>query len=304
MARAEQRFARSVVLALAVAAIVLALSAPADGTRHRHCKRHRGGCQCPTTGQLAPNTSSRERTTWTPLGTPPLSDAQAAAMVRHRPEQRPQNTPYNEFVPSPSEIAAFRSARNYDGQRILRSNRLNAYVDGLDCMSNPSTDDLIQWASLKWGIPTDWLRAQYAKESHWYQLSGLNKGLGDRAAVPPSWYRQYPLVAQIAGTRESEVYESLGITQVKWKPDNSQYPGTEPLRWKSTAFNVDFQAAQVRYFYDGYCRWCTGGYSAGQEWNSIGAWYQPRPWANGSAVSYIASVQAILAAKPWLSPGF
>ena len=27
------------------------------------------------------------------------------------------------------------------------------YVDGRDGMTDPSTDDLIQWAAHKWGIP-------------------------------------------------------------------------------------------------------------------------------------------------------
>jgi hypothetical protein len=91
---------------------------------------------------------------------------------------------------------------------------------------------------------------------------------------------------------------------VKWLPDGSVGAGTEPLRWKSTAFNVDFQGATIRYYFDGLCSWCTSGYSSGQEWNSIGAWFSPYPWSNSGAQAYVRAVQGYLAAKPWLSAAF
>ena len=234
---------------------------------------------------------------WSAVGAKPLSDAAAAALVVHRPEQRPGNVTANKYVPSAAQISAFRAARNQYGQTAVQFNPLNAYVDGLDGLANPSTDDIIQWAARKWGIPVDWLRAQYVQESYWRQSQ-----LGDRTAVSALWYVLYPLSAQLPGGLE--VYESMGISQVKWRPDNSIGTGAEPLRWLSTAFNADYQAAMVRYYYDGYCGWCGAGYAAGQKWNSIGAWFSPSPWANGGAQSYVASVQAHLAERPWTSPGF
>jgi hypothetical protein len=219
-----------------------------------------------------------------------LSDKEAASFVVHKSEQRPENTTANSYVPSPSETEAFHSVAN-------GSNPLNRYVDGLDGLINPSTDDLIQWASFKWGIPTDWLRAEYVVESKWNQAA-----LGDRASVSTEWYSKYPSQARISGT--SEVYESMGITQIKWRPDNSVGPGTEPLRWKSTAFNLDYQAAALRYYFDGFCSWCATGYKAGEEWASIGAWFSPVPWQNSGAVSYEKQIQEKLVAKPWLSANF
>ena len=44
--------------------------------------------------------------------------------------------------------------------------------------------------------------------------------------------------------------------------------GTEPLRWRSTAFNLDVYGATLRYYYDGRCSWCGPGYAPGQSWNS------------------------------------
>jgi hypothetical protein len=60
----------------------------------------------------------------------------------------------------------------------------------------------------------------------------------------------------------------------------------------------------VRYYFDGYCSWCSAGYRRDEEWNSVGAWYSPQPWGNAAARSYIRAVQAALAQHPWTRPGF
>ena len=237
------------------------------------------------------------QTSWTAPGTAPLSDAQAAALVTHAPETRPENTQANDYAPMTAQLQAFRGALNQYGQTTEQWNPLYRYVDGRDGLSDPSTDDLIQWAAHKWGIPEDWLKAEYVHESYWRQSQ-----LGDRSKVSPTLFPEYPLQAQLVGT--TEVYESMGITQVKWAPDNSVGPGTEPLRWMSTAFNIDFQAATVRYYYDGYCGWCAGGYAAGQQWNSIGAWFEPYPWGNSGQQAYVKSVQKILSERTWEGAGF
>ena len=216
----------------------------------------------------------------------------------HRPEQRQANISANDYVPSDAELSAFYSATNQYGQANTDwYPQLHEACDRSASLANPSTDDLIQWAAHKWGIPEDWIRAEMAVESGWRMSQ-----LGDRSTVASGWYGLFPPQAQIAGT--NDVYESMGISQIKWKPDGSQWPGTEPLRWKSTAFNIDYYAAIVRYFYDGLCYWCGSGYGAGQAWNSIGAWFSPSPWNNAGAESYVHSVQDELAAKRWTSAAF
>jgi hypothetical protein len=237
------------------------------------------------------------QTTWAPPGTLPLSDAQAGALVVHQPEIRSDNAQANDYVPSDTELAAFRSATSQSGQTPAQYNSLNQYVTGRPGLSSPSTDDLIQWTAHKWGIPEDWIRAEMVVESYWHQSQ-----LGDPATVDGNSYGSYPAQARIAGT--SDVYTSMGISQIKWSPDGSQWPGTEPLRWRSTAFNLDYYGAQIRYYYDGDCGWCGAGYGAGQQWNSIGAWYDPSPWNNGGAQSYIQKVQSSLSDRTWSQPGF
>jgi hypothetical protein len=242
----------------------------------------------------------------------PLSDAQAAALVTRRPETRAVNArPYaiagkrypavNYYVPTNAELRDFRFARTSMGQPILQFNPYYAYVDGRDGMRSPSTDDLIQWAAHKWGIPEDWLRAEYVKESYWSQFQ-----LGDETHVSARWYRMYPFQARIPHTLD--VYGSLGITQVQWAPDGAVGVGAEPLRWKSTAFNIDYQAATVRFYYDDpqgtRSAWGDASYVPCQRWNSIGGWFRPYPWGNGDQQTYINAVRDILVHRVWVTADF
>jgi hypothetical protein len=230
---------------------------------------------------------------WAAPGTKPLPDAAAAAQVTRDPENVRANGTANRYQPSDSQLRAFRTARNSNGQTEVQFNPLMRFVTGRPGIRNPSTDELVQWVARKWGIPTDWLRAQLVVESRWRQSQ-----LGDPARVPAGWFSRYPELARLAPGR---VYQSLGVAQVKWIPDGSVGAGTEPLRWRSTAFNLDFYAATVRYYYDGLCGWCTRGYGAGQAWNSIGAWYSPEPWSSPAARRYVEAVRRALADRAWTS---
>jgi hypothetical protein len=242
----------------------------------------------------------------------PLSDRAAAALVTPQRESRPDNSrPYriagrsypstNSYVPTARQLARFRRSRTSNGQRVTRFNPYLAYVDGRDGLRHPSTDDLIQWAAHKWGIPENWLRAEYVQESYWNSFQ-----LGDEAHVNSGWYRRYPVQARVPG--HLDVFQSMGLTQVKWIPDGSVGAGTEPLRWESTAFNVDYQAATIRFYYDNpmgrRSEWGDSSYAPCQQWNSIGGWFEPYPWGNGGQQSYVRSVQQHLAGRDWTSSAF
>jgi hypothetical protein len=242
----------------------------------------------------------------------PLSDKAAAALVTHEPETRRDNAKSytlggrrypstTTYVPSAAQLQAFRSAKTSLGQNVLQFNPYLRYVDGRDGLRDPSTDDLIQWAAHKWGIPENWLRAEFVLESYWssYQL-------GDLTSVSRSVYNRYPLQARVPG--HLEVYQSLGITQVKWAPDGSVGAGTEPLRWESMAFNLDYQAATVRFFYDNpqaaRTHWGDSTYRPCEQWNSIGGWFSSYPWHNSGQAQYIRSVRSNLADQAWRSGSF
>lgn len=276
---------------------------------------------CAPAGALTWRPESDPQTTWvacnanaTNGGTStfrPLSDAAAAALVTPEPETRPYDArPYilnghiypstNSFAPSAAAITAFRAAKTSYGQTQVQFNPYTQYVDGLDGIKHPSTDDLIQWAAHKWGIPENWLRAQYVVESYWNSFQ-----LGDDTAVEPSWVSEYPSQARISSTN---VYQSMGIAQVRWAPDGSLNPGTEPLRWESTAFNIDYQASVVRFYYDNpdgaRSSWGDSTYQPCQQWNSIGGWNSPYPWGNAEQETYISNVQTSLSQTIWTTSSF
>jgi hypothetical protein len=242
----------------------------------------------------------------------PLSDHAAAALVTPEPETRPDNDkPFaingvrhaapNVYVPSAAQLRAFRSSKTSAEEPALKFNPYFRYVDGKDGMKNPTTDDLIQWAAHKWGIPEDWLKAEFVQESYWsmYQL-------GDEETVSQAQYTAYPFQSRVPGTLN--VYQSLGITQERWAPDGSVGVGAEPLRWESEAFNLDYQASVVRFFYDdpdgARSSWGDKTYAPCEKWNSIGGWFNPYPWANAGQAGYIQDVQRDLATRAWRSSSF
>jgi len=242
----------------------------------------------------------------------PLSDQAAAALVTPEPETRPDNDkPFtvngvrhaapNVYVPTDAQIRAFRAAKTSLHQPALQFNPYFRYVDGRDGMKDPTTDELIQWSAHKWGIPEDWLRAEYVLESYWsmYQL-------GDETPVSQAQYSEYPFQSRVPGSLEA--YQSLGITQVRWTPDGSVGVGAEPLRWESEAFNLDYQASIIRLFYDNpngaRSAWGDKTYAPCEKWNSIGGWFASYPWKNAGQATYIHDVQQLLAKDAWRSSGF
>ena len=203
----------------------------------------------------------------------------------------PSNTRANRYRPSNAELARFHGARSAYGERESDFNPLRRYVTGRPGLKRPSTDDLIQWAAAKWGIPVDVVRAHVWVESRWRQ-----DAMGD-------FYPQSnPEVFPAFSCRGGSCFESLGIAQVRWPA----HPGVEPLRWKSTAFNLDVDACNARFYFDGLAaRWGPGitahGYAAGQRWLSIGALFNPFPWRNQDQLDYIAKVRRALARRAWPS---
>lgn len=293
----------SALLSLAGIIAAIAVVTPSRAKRPGIPERH------PQTAWVACN---RNAHTDKPSTFRPLSDAAAASLVTAEPETRPLNgRPYsvdgtdypaaNDDVPAEAQIRRFRSSHTSSGQPVLRFNPYFRYVDGRDGLHDPSTDDLIQWSAHKWGIPENWLRAEYVQESYWDQF-----WLGDENPVPKSWYTLYPPQARVANTLE--VYRSMGITQVQWTPNGAIGPGSDPLRWQSTAFNLDYQAAMVRFYYDNPAgtrsAWGDSSYVPCERWPSIGGWYRPYPWGNSDQAGYIGKVQGDLADRAWESSSF
>jgi hypothetical protein len=232
---------------------------------------------------------ARPQATWRAAGSAPLTDAQAAACVIRSGENRPQNAQQNAKAPTETELQAFRKARDAAGRTPDEYNRNSARVTGAAALYGlRSTDDLIEWAAYKWGVPEDLVRGQMDVESGWSMLQK-----GDRRDWATPVAHLYPALAVIDA---DSVWESLGIAQIRWRHTVPWNPGVEPLRWQSTAFALDYSQAVIRYFFDGYCDWCGAGYAAG---DADGAYrmYVSGSWNEGQW--YADAVRSKAASRPW-----
>jgi len=141
-----------------------------------------------------------------------------------------------------------------------------------------TTDEIIQWASCKWGISDELTRARAVKESHWRQGTYGDYEARSRGHCPPGW-------------KGNPCPTSFGMLQSKWY----YRPGTYPRTRVSTAFMLDSALAETRGCLDG-MMWF-GSRSRGKVWDCVGVWYSGE-WRDGYG-AYVAHVKQIFHAKPW-----
>ncbi|MDQ1372719.1 MAG: hypothetical protein QOJ09_57 [Actinomycetota bacterium] len=219
----------------------------------------------------ATTTPAGAMSTLRPVGSPILSDATAASHVRRSTwEPRPKNNVPNHTVPSTAQLTTFNS---YKGQWGNCDN-LRAKVTG---KFTGTTDEIIQWAAWKWGLPEDTVRAVAVTETYWRM-----EFVGDSG-------------------------KSFGLFQIK--NVTAWHGGTYPMSQTATAFNADYWAGMVRQYFEGCSTWLKDysyngtHYAAGDLWGSIGAWYSG-DWHSNGANGYINSVKQYLSQKTWASAGF
>jgi hypothetical protein len=220
------------------------------------------------------------------------SDARAASMV-HRSswEPRPQNARANATVPP----AGF-SVPGYSG--MVNHGQVFGRVTG---DFTGTTDEIIQWAAAKWGLPDEIVRADAVDESNWYQSR-------KDASGRPVNGEGYGDFGDCGGSPASSGYgasgpSSFGLMQVKYcalRDDGATNRGGWPWIERSTAYAVDLWAAVIRGCYQGWDTWLGSGYSAGDLWGCLGRWHSGE-WYSQDARAYIDRVQHYLASKPWRS---
>jgi hypothetical protein len=180
---------------------------------------------------------------------------------RHPWEPRPGNRAANRSHGTPLRLPA----SSWQGFDLWR--RLARRVDG---RFRGTTDEIIQWASCKWGFSTELTRAQAFVESGWDQHFR-----GDRGA-------------------------SVGVMQVKAASRDAPHRYTWPQARTSTAFNLDYALAWRRACYEGL--FAEGGWlpprSRGNLWDCVGLWYSGS-WRAGSA-AYVREVRRALRERPWV----
>lgn len=193
-----------------------------------------------------------------------LSDAEAASRVRSSFwEPRSQNSRVTHTEITYGQLQDFRRNSNRWGSGEYLRQRITGNFEG-------TTDEILQWAAAKWGLPADVLRAVAVQETYWRA-----DFVGDNG-------------------------QSFGLMQIK----ASAHPYTFPASRDSVAFNVDYYAGLIRYYYDGHCDWMKnqqggGSYGAGDLWGSIGAHYTGN-WRDWGSERYASEVRDTMNNRTWL----
>jgi len=217
------------------------------------------------TAFAGPASAANEKTRkvgWTPRS----SKAAAKLVTRNSWEPRPENSRANHRVPSRKLLLNWRRTSDMPYKRFV-----NGRYRG-------TTDEIIQWASHKWGIDTNTMRAAATVES-WWKMNTL----GDNG-------------------------DSFGLFQVR-RPYHCR-GNCAIARWY-TAFNADYYGAIIRSYYDGIQTWLNTvegngrPYRAGDLVGSMGAWYSGRWYSTERPIEpYVNAIKVRRAEKTWLRPFF
>ncbi len=250
------------------------------------------------TGSLSPTKIPTQVKTATPGGTsffntlPPgsklPSDAECAAAVKARPENKRGNATYNATRGNQGVSSSL-----FAGDDPRASTDIAVRVDG---NFTGTTDEILQWAACKWGINEDIVRAQAAVES-WWRQSTKGDWTTDASRCAPGHG------IGVDGTA-GQCPESFGILQNRYPYEQSAWPGI----YTSTAFNADTTYGIWRACYEGYETWLNtvdkgSTYAAGDAWGCVGRWYAGR-WHTSAAETYITKVKDYLNQRIWETAGF
>jgi hypothetical protein len=249
------------------------------------------------------------------------SDAACAARV-HRStwEPRRDNAIPNHRMPNVTAVHRAFSARPVSGGGSTDRRWDTWLLQRVDGHFTGTTDEILQWAACKWGLPDNLVRAIAVRESTWYQFevypSGrpvLDWGMGDMMPRNTSGATVY--CRMLAGhgrdyqrdfgpgicPRTFSIAGVMSWQSPSWGPMPGNQNGTFPFNRDSTAFALDYLASQLRGCYNGWEHWLkdSGRYVAGDIWGCVGAWYAG-DWHSGDANGYIGRVRRELANRTWL----
>ena len=203
--------------------------------------------------QLPPAATGSNYFTTLPVGAQLPSEGECVSRVRtHSWEPRPQNDWAN-YSPGAS-IAEING-----GNGTAQAN----YAPRVSGNYNGTTDEIIQWASCKWGIEEDVTRAIATWHSWWWQ-----------------WFT-------------SADGQSVGLMSVH----TGVHTGTAPAAVTSTAFNLDYALAWHRSCYDGYFDWIPDE-AAGDLWGCAALWFSGS-WGDQAGRDYLEGVQLLYNEKVW-----
>ena len=218
-----------------------------------------------------------------PVGSALPSDAECAAAVKRRLENKRMNATANATRGNQTLPNDFFSSDDPRANTTIAPRVTGNFVG--------TTDEILQWAACKWGIDEDIVRAQAVTESWWNQST---KG---------DWTTNAANCAPGHGLgvdgRAGQCPESFGILQNRYPYEKGAWPGIDT----STAFNADTTYAIWRTCYEGYEWWLNDvdrgqQYAAGDQWGCVGRWFAGR-WHTQAAEGYISTVQSNMSQRVW-----
>jgi autotransporter family porin len=253
------------------------------------------------------------------------SDAACARRV-HRSswEPRPSNATANRTRPRIADVRSSLTTRPRGDGRTYAS-RFNTWLlPRVSGQHTGTTDENIQWAACKWGISDNLLRAMTAAESTWFQ--GLRepdgscvekRGCGDvvqRATAASRTFCDelsrfgYDYGGDYGDGACPKTFSIIGVMawqDPSWGGMANNQNGTFPFSRDSTAFALDYAAANLRGCMEGWITWLSkrDGFRGGDVWGCVGFWYSG-DWKVPEARDYAARVRSLMDDRFWLQPGF
>jgi hypothetical protein len=238
-------------------------------------------------------------------------------------EPRPDNDKRNHVLVDAAAVHASFAARPRSGLHTYDPKWDTWLLARVDGQFSGTTDEIFQWASCKWGLSDDLVRAIAVRESTWFQYETYpgnrcvtHFACGDFFEGPDDASRAYCSALVKFGYDYQADYgdglcpKTFSIAGVMdwWNPswgfdwpDNQN--GAFPFNRDSTAFAVDYLAGVLRGCYEGW-QWELGkSYGSGDLWGCVGAWYSGL-WHDAAADGYIDRVKAEIAAHRWLDPSW
>jgi hypothetical protein len=98
------------------------------------------------------------------------NDSQCAAKVHYSAwEPRPENYQQNHTMPAPGAMAAAFALRPRDEGNAYNPLWDSWLLPRVDGQFTGTTDEILQWAACKWGLPDNLIRADAVIESDWFQ---------------------------------------------------------------------------------------------------------------------------------------
>jgi hypothetical protein len=194
-----------------------------------------------------------------------LSDSQAAALVRHATETRPDNADGNQTTPSGAQLSYFHA---HDDSMPA------SYLERIDGDYTGSTDQIIQWAAYKWGLDPELLRAVASVESWWHMYT-----VGDEGNA----YGLFQIDARYHCCQDLAAGDTAFNADYYGAIVRSYYDGTQT--WLNTVSGNGKP------------------YRAGDLWDSVGYWAAGR-WDTDTGREYVGKVRADLREQVWRQPNF